>query len=82
MELGNSILTRQSDLLRDNSRGMFRWGTSFSPAYLNNIGKCGNLISRWGTLWGRMKIIGGIKNNEDIVEGEKEHMGLLKISKN
>ena len=53
----SNVPTIHSQLIRDNICDIYRWKTSLSPAYINNIEKCDNVINTWEIMWG-----GGCEN--------------------
>ena len=69
----NRVATTFSQKLRDMLCDIYRWKTSLSPAYLNNINKCELHINRWVEMWKRMKnILSKIENEEILDYNENE----------
>ena len=69
----NNIPTIHSQLMRDKLCDIYRWKTSLSPAYLNNMDECESLISRWTILWERMKQILIKKHNDNNLNDEEKN---------
>ena len=65
------ITTTFSQKQRGELCDVYRWGTSLSHAYLNNIDECEQHISRWVEMWKRIGELFLLLGNKEL-SGEAE----------